>query len=99
MVRGYYDGSKMSSAWGWGTPGQLPALVDASGIHSSDARNPFRDWTQVYFYYCSSDAWSGQGVATYVSEDGASAARAAGRRARPRCVPGLRALPPGRRWR
>ncbi|MCA9606474.1 MAG: hypothetical protein KC619_12800 [Myxococcales bacterium] len=72
VVRGYYDGSKMSSAWGWGTPGQLPALVDASGIHSSDARNPFRDWTQVYFYYCSSDAWSGQGVATYVSEDGAS---------------------------
>ncbi len=66
----YYDASKMSSHWGFGVTGELPSLMRGFGIHSADAENHFRAWNHVWVYYCSSDSWNGQGVATYTSEDG-----------------------------
>ena len=64
-----YDASKMSSRW-------APEAVGGSGITSVDPANPFAEWTHVYFYYCSSDDWTGQSEATIRSAaDGSGAGR------------------------
>lgn len=62
---GFYDASKMSSNW-------TPETMGGRGMMSADATlNAFAGWNQVYFYYCSSDFWMGQSVATLTGEDGA----------------------------
>ena len=60
---GYHDASKMSSRW-------APDEIEAIGLTSTDDRNAFADATQVFFYYCSSDAWTGTSFADLVSDDG-----------------------------
>ncbi len=58
----YYDSSKMSSQG-------LPASIAGFGIFDEDPLNLLAGANQVFFYYCSSDAWRGQGGAEY-SPDG-----------------------------
>lgn len=48
-----YDASKMSSLY-------TPESIAATGIFRRSEDNQFGDFNQVYFYYCSSDSWSGQ---------------------------------------
>lgn len=38
----------------------VPPSMGGHGIFSGSLGNPFRDWNQVFAYYCSSDEWSGQ---------------------------------------
>jgi hypothetical protein len=65
---GFYDASKMSSSW-------TPESIAGAGIFHEDGRvNDFSCWNQVFFYYCSSDVWQGQGSATLTSVDGAKMA-------------------------
>lgn len=59
---GYHDSSKMSSE-------NLPLNVDGFGIFDGTAPNLLQGANQVFFYYCSSDAWRGQGSAAYGPED------------------------------
>lgn len=60
---GYHDASKMSSVY-------APARIDGIGLESADPENQFAGATQVYFYYCTSDAWSGVSLTTLVADDG-----------------------------
>ena len=63
-TEGFYDASKMSATW-------APDPVGAAGIVSASAgASAVKTWNQAYFYYCSSDLWSGQGTALLTSEDG-----------------------------
>ncbi len=57
----YYDASKMSSEY-------LPAEVGAVGIYDADPANAYAGANQVFFYYCSSDEWAGQGSRTLSAE-------------------------------
>lgn len=51
---GYYDASKMSSAW-------APDRIDDQGIFLGEPEdNNFAEWNQVFMYYCSSDYWTGR---------------------------------------
>ena len=59
----FYDASKMSSQW-------APEAVAGDGITSLDPENPFAAWSHAYFYYCSSDVWTGQSEATVRSQAG-----------------------------
>lgn len=34
--------------------------IEAGGIASLDARNPFAGWNHAFVYYCSSDGWTGR---------------------------------------
>lgn len=54
----YYDSSKMSS-------NNLPLEIDGFGIYDASATNGLAGANQVFFYYCSSDAWRGEGSAAY----------------------------------
>ena len=58
----YYDYSKMSSR-------DLPLNIAGFGIFDADEANLLAGANQVYFYYCSSDAWRGVGSASYDADD------------------------------
>ena len=58
----YYDWSKMSAR-------DLPLEIAGYGIFDAEASNLLAGANQVFFYYCSSDAWRGQGSAAYDSDD------------------------------
>lgn len=62
---GYHDASKMSSAW-------APAHVAGLGLASADSESRFAAATQVFFYYCTSDAWSGRSSTRFTADDGRS---------------------------
>ncbi len=51
-----FGNKKMSSTWA-PVPG-----IPGKGITDRRADNPWGSWNQVFVYYCSSDAWSGQAV-------------------------------------
>lgn len=57
----YYDSSKMSSR-------DLPLDIAGFGIYDAEAPNVLAGANQVFFYYCSSDAWRSQGRAEYSPE-------------------------------
>ncbi len=62
----YYDASKMSSNYN-------PETIRGVGIHNIDlGTNAFSGWNHVFFYYCSSDLWQGQSLATVTRADGLS---------------------------
>jgi hypothetical protein len=64
VVRGVYNRSKMSSTG-------LPEQIAGRGINSADeAISDFASWSHVYFYYCTSDFWRGQGSSTMEGPDG-----------------------------
>lgn len=54
----YYDSSKMSAQ-------NLPLNIAGFGIYDEDPQNLLGGANQVFFYYCSSDAWRGEGSAAY----------------------------------
>ncbi len=58
----YYDASKMSSR-------DLPPSIAGFGIFDEDPLNQLAGANQAFFYYCSSDAWRGEGTATYDPDD------------------------------
>lgn len=58
----YYDSSKMSSVG-------LPLEIGAFGIFDADPANVLAGANQVFFYYCTSDSWRGQGSAAYDPDD------------------------------
>ncbi|MBT9557329.1 MAG: hypothetical protein IV100_14915 [Myxococcales bacterium] len=60
--RGQYDSSKMSSR-------NLPLNVAGFGIYDDKTVNFLAGANQVFFYYCSSDAWRGEGSAAYAPGD------------------------------
>lgn len=60
---GFYDASKMSSRW-------APEAIAGAGIASADPASPFASWSHAWFYYCSSDMWTGRSEATVRSEAG-----------------------------
>jgi hypothetical protein len=59
---GYYDASKMSSTY-------APDQIGGFGIYDSDPLNLLSEANQIFFYYCSSDSWAGQGTVSYTPED------------------------------
>ena len=59
---GYYDSSKMSSR-------DLPLEIAGFGIYSTLSANALAGANQVFFYYCSSDAWRGMGTGSYDADD------------------------------
>lgn len=59
---GYYDASKMSSAW-------APESMAGAGIYDADPENELATANHVYLYYCSSDAWGGTGDVHYASPE------------------------------
>ena len=60
----YYDASKMSSNW-------APESVVGRGINNPDSSlNDVAGWNHVFFYYCSSDGWSGVSEAGLEDDDG-----------------------------
>ena len=54
----YYDSSKMSSR-------DLPLNIAGFGVYDDADANQLAGANQVFFYYCSSDAWRGQGSGAY----------------------------------
>ena len=61
--QGIYDASKMSSRWAKQTIGE-------PGLFNRVTGNPPGQWNQVYIYYCSSDAWTGQAAFDLTSDTG-----------------------------
>ncbi len=61
--QGIYDAAKMSSRWAKPTIGE-------PGLFERVAANPPGQWNQVYVYYCSSDAWTGQAAIDLTSDTG-----------------------------
>ncbi len=65
---GGYDATKMSTRYN-------PDTALAEGMFERSARNPVGGWNQVYFYYCSSDAFSGTNANAILFDPTNSAAK------------------------
>jgi len=62
--QGIYDASKMSSRF------IDAAAIGGTGILNGVARNPYHDANVVFFYYCSSDQWTGQRSDVVLADEG-----------------------------
>lgn len=62
--KGVWGGYYANPPKGWLDDGNgrysVPPTIGGQGIFSGRDGNPFRQWNQVFAYYCSSDEWSGQ---------------------------------------